>query len=180
MNHKDKKIPSYQKNALLLILVLILVSAISLFWIVWHSKPNTSTCAFTGENTVQDDAGSTTQASSQAILIADIYQNGELLESITLSDVTEAYTFTVTGENGATNEVQVRPGSIGIISASCPDKLCVHQGFISSSLLPVTCLPNRLVIQVRTETIAHSTGSPSEESKTTTETPEIEPDIIAY
>ena len=27
----------------------------------------------------------------------------------------------------------------------------VHQGFISTSLLPITCLPNRLVIRVREE-----------------------------
>ena len=65
---------------------------------------------------------------------------------IPLSDVKEAYTFTVTGATGSQNEVEVRPGSIGILSADCPDKLCVHQGFISDSRLPITCLPNRLVI----------------------------------
>lgn len=78
--------------------------------------------------------------------IADIYQDGQLLASIPLSDVKEAYTFTVTGATGCQNEVEVRPGSIGILSADCPDKLCVHQGFISDSRLPITCLPNRLVI----------------------------------
>lgn len=79
---------------------------------------------------------------------ADIYQSGELLTSIDLSAVSQSYTFTVTGENGCTNEIEVRPGQIGILSADCPDKLCVHQGFISDSKLPITCLPNRLVIQL--------------------------------
>lgn len=79
---------------------------------------------------------------------ADIYQSGELLTSIDLSAVSQPYTFTVTGENGCTNEIEVRPDQIGIISADCPDKLCVHQGFISDSRLPITCLPNRLVIQL--------------------------------
>lgn len=79
---------------------------------------------------------------------ADIYQSGELLTSIDLSAVSQPYTFTVTGENGCTNEIEVRPDEIGIISADCPDKLCVHQGFISDSRLPITCLPNRLVIQL--------------------------------
>ena len=74
---------------------------------------------------------------------ADIYQSGELLTSIDLSAVSQPYVFTVTGENGCTNEIEV------IISADCPDKLCVHQGFISDSRLPITCLPNRLVIQLR-------------------------------
>lgn len=80
---------------------------------------------------------------------ADIYQSGELLTSIDLSAVSQPYVFTVTGENGCTNEIEVRPDQIGIISADCPDKLCVHQGFISDSRLPITCLPNRLVIQLR-------------------------------
>ena len=81
-------------------------------------------------------------------LTAETYQDGQLIRSIPLDDVTEPCTFTVTGENGCTNEIEVRPGSIGILSASCPDKLCVRQGFISSTLLPITCLPNRLVIRL--------------------------------
>lgn len=88
--------------------------------------------------------------STNASLIADIYQNGTLLESIPLNDVEKSYTFTITGEDGCTNIIEVRNGSIGIISADCPDKLCVKQGFIDSSLLPITCLPNRVVIQIRT------------------------------
>ena len=81
----------------------------------------------------------------------DLYQNGELLQTIRLDTVTTEYTFEVSGNAGATNTVCVRPGSIAIVSASCPDQICVHQGFISTSLLPITCLPNRLVIRVREE-----------------------------
>ncbi len=81
--------------------------------------------------------------------IADLYQEGKLILSIPLSAVPEAYTFTVTGSDGCKNQVEVRPGSIGIVSADCPDKLCVRQGFLSDSVLPVTCLPNRLVIRLR-------------------------------
>ena len=86
-------------------------------------------------------------------LYADIYQSGELLETIRLYTVTDEYTFEVPGEGGASNTVCVRPGSIAIISANCPDQICVHQGFISTSLLPITCLPNRLVIRVREEAV---------------------------
>lgn len=84
-------------------------------------------------------------------LTAEIYQNGELTQSISLNSVTEPYTFVIHGENGCENEVEVHPGSIGIISASCPDKVCVHQGFVDNSLLPIVCLPNNLVIQVYEE-----------------------------
>ncbi len=96
---------------------------------------------------------------------ADVFQNGELIESIPLDKVREPYTFTVTGEGGCTNEIEVRPGSIGIISADCPDRLCVHQGFISDSRLPVTCLPNRVVILLRGNL---------------TDADSVTPDIITY
>lgn len=119
---------SYGKNALLLTLLLLLIGIGSFLWI-W---------LFPADST--NDS-----------LIADIYQNGELLQSIPLSTVTKPFTLTISNEGNAVNEIEVRPGSIGIVSANCPDKLCVHQGFISGSLLPITCLPNRLVIQIREE-----------------------------
>ncbi len=81
--------------------------------------------------------------------IADIYQYGELYTSISLSEIQESYSFTVTSASGGENKIQVYSDSIGIVSANCPDKLCVHQGLIHDSKLPITCLPNGLVIQLR-------------------------------
>ena len=79
---------------------------------------------------------------------AEIYQNGVLIKTIQLDTVTSPYTFTVEGENGASNTIEVRPGEIGIIEANCPDGLCINMGFIHSSALPITCLPNKVVIKV--------------------------------
>ena len=87
--------------------------------------------------------------SSDSGYVADIYQNGELLTSVLLEDPDAPLRFTITGENGCINEIEVRSHSIGIVSASCPDKLCVHQGFIDTPDLPIVCLPNKLVIQLR-------------------------------
>lgn len=81
--------------------------------------------------------------------VADIYQDGKLLASIPLNSVDAPCCFTVTGENGCVNELEVRSGSIGMVSADCPDKLCVHQGFIDRPGPPIVCLPNKLVIQLR-------------------------------
>lgn len=122
---KIKTLP-YKRNAFLFIGFILTIALLCIAWICSHTSI---------ENTIT----------------ADIYQNGQLLQSIDLNQVTENYTFTVTGENNCYNEIEVRPGSIGILSASCPDKLCVHQGFIDSTLLPITCLPNRLVIQLRSQ-----------------------------
>lgn len=98
--------------------------------------------------------------------IAEIYQNGSLLRSIPLSTTTEPYRFTVISPDGGTNEIEVRPDGICICSADCPDKLCVHQGVISNSRLPITCLPNRLVILLRPDN-ANAKNS-------------ITPDMISY
>ena len=67
-------------------------------------------------------------------LYADLYQNGELLQTIRLDTVTAEYTFEVSGNAGATNTVCVRPGSIAIVSASCPDH-------VESALPPIVPIP---------------------------------------
>lgn len=87
--------------------------------------------------------------------------------SIPLDDVPESRSFTLKAADGGTNRIEIRSGSIGILSADCPDKLCVKQGFIKDSRLPITCLPNRLVIQLRP-------AQDSDDGKTD------EPDIITY
>ncbi len=121
------KLPSHKKAAIVLTALIVLLLLISLCSIALVKA----------------------RAGKQA-LVAEIYQNGILIKTIPLYLVTENQTFNVTGENGAENIIEIRPGSIAVISASCPDKICVHQGFRSDSLLPITCLPNRLVIKLRT------------------------------
>lgn len=83
-------------------------------------------------------------------LTAYIYQDGQLIETIDLHAVTAPYTFTVPALDGGSNTVEVRPDAIGIIDADCPDKLCVSTGFVNSTLLPIVCLPHRLVIELKT------------------------------
>lgn len=80
--------------------------------------------------------------------IAEIYQNGELIQTIDLNTVTEDYTITIPGEGDIYNIIEVHHGEIGIIEASCPDGLCINMGFIHSSGIPITCLPNKLVVKI--------------------------------
>lgn len=83
--------------------------------------------------------------------VADIYQDGQLLESISLEQVQESYTIEIKGDSGYTNLIEVQPGKIGIIRADCPDRLCVRQGFLETPAIPIVCLPNKLVIHLRPE-----------------------------
>ncbi len=80
--------------------------------------------------------------------IAKIYQDGNLIYEINLDKVEEAYTIKIDGDKEHYNIVEVRKGEIGIIEASCPDKVCVNMGFVSDGLLPITCLPNKLIIEI--------------------------------
>lgn len=102
------------------------------------------------------------QQSRSTDFIAYIYQDGNLLYEIPLSNVTTPYTLVIEGENQCRNTIEIRSGAIGIISATCPDKICVNQGFIHRSFLPITCLPNHLVIELKKENTLN------------------EPDIITY
>ncbi len=88
--------------------------------------------------------------------VARVYQNGTLLQTIDLEAVQESYTFTIEGSNGAYNTVLVEPGQISVTEASCPDKVCISQGKISDGVLPITCLPNGIVIQIETGNTANS------------------------
>ena len=80
--------------------------------------------------------------------VARITLDGELVEEIDLSAVTEPYTFTVEGPGGFTNTIQVEHGRIRVLEAGCPDQVCVNQGYISDGTVPIVCLPNRLVIEI--------------------------------
>lgn len=79
---------------------------------------------------------------------AEIYQDGELIRTVRL-DGSEDGVFTVSGDDGSYNTITVADGKIAVTDASCPDLLCVHMGATGSSALPIVCLPNGLVIQVK-------------------------------
>ena len=81
-------------------------------------------------------------------VVARITLDGELVEEIDLSAVTEPYTFTLEGPGGFTNTIQVEHGRIRVLEAGCPDQVCVNQGYISDGTVPIVCLPNRLVIEI--------------------------------
>ena len=80
--------------------------------------------------------------------IARITQNGEVVAEIDLSKLTGPYTFPVDGENHQWNSIVAEQGRIRVIEASCPDQVCVNQGWISDSTLPIVCLPNKVIIEI--------------------------------
>lgn len=79
---------------------------------------------------------------------AVIYLDGVQVERVDLSQVTENYTKEYTGQAGLTNTVEFAPGMVRVQEATCPDQICVYQGWVEAGGLPIACLPNTLIIQV--------------------------------
>ena len=70
---------------------------------------------------------------------------------IPLSAITEAYTKTYEGPAGGSNTVEYTTGDVRVIEASCPDHVCIGQGWLiedMGSILPIACLPNAMMINV--------------------------------
>ena len=54
--------------------------------------------------------------------------------------------------NGGTNVLRIEDGKAYLVSANCPDHLCVKQGKVDQSGETITCLPNRLTVTVYSKT----------------------------
>ena len=80
--------------------------------------------------------------------LARVTLDGQLVQEFDLS-VQERQTLALRDEQGAVhNLIEVEPGRIRMAQASCPDQVCVNQGWISDSALPIVCLPNKVVIEI--------------------------------
>lgn len=78
---------------------------------------------------------------------AVIRVDGEVYERIDLRAVTIPYDIEVQTEWG-TNTVHVEPDGVSVTYADCPDHLCVKQGKITSSAIPIACVPHHLTVQI--------------------------------
>lgn len=54
----------------------------------------------------------------------------------------------VSTPNGGENRVYVQDDLVFMDSANCPDKLCVKQGIITDSSVPIVCLPNKVIVRI--------------------------------
>ena len=79
---------------------------------------------------------------------AVVYLNGEVIREIELDKIKEPIEFDiVTGEY--TNRALAERGRIRRVSANCPDKVCVNQGWIDNGAVPIVCLPHKVTIEIR-------------------------------
>lgn len=77
--------------------------------------------------------------------VAEVRVDGSVVKSIPLSADAE---YVIEGVNG-TNTLSVKGGCAGVISADCPDGLCVGMGSIQYTGQSIICLPNKVVIEIK-------------------------------
>ncbi|MGN0322901.1 MAG: NusG domain II-containing protein [Oliverpabstia sp.] len=75
----------------------------------------------------------------------NIVQDGIVLYTFDLN-TTQDQTLEIEYE-GRINTVQIENGKIRMLEAECPDKTCIHMGWLSSRAMPIICLPNHLSIE---------------------------------
>ena len=75
---------------------------------------------------------------------AVVYVDGEERESYRLSEDTSAV---INGING-TNELVIKDGKAEIVSADCPDKVCVNHVPVYRENESIICLPHKVVIEI--------------------------------
>lgn len=84
--------------------------------------------------------------------VAVVYIGDYAVDAVDLGAITEAYTKVYEGFiDGASNTVEFKPGDVHVIEASCPDHVCIGQGWLiedMGSILPIACLPNAMMINV--------------------------------
>ena len=77
----------------------------------------------------------------------EIYMDNKLYKTYNINDKEE---IKIKSKEGY-NIVKIHDKGVEIIEASCPDKVCIHQGFITKSSESIVCLPNKVHIKITTE-----------------------------
>jgi hypothetical protein len=79
-------------------------------------------------------------------LIAVVSQNGRVLHRIALSGIQEPIEIEVDGAYH--NHIIAENGRIRFDDSNCPDKICVHTGWLDRAGQSAACLPNKTLIVI--------------------------------
>lgn len=83
-----------------------------------------------------------------AEVYADIYSDNQLIMHVPLS---EPQIIEIPGKPDV--QIEIRDNSAAFIASDCPDKICIHTGFINASGKTATsaaCLPKGVIIMINT------------------------------
>lgn len=78
----------------------------------------------------------------------EIYVNNKLYKTYDINSKEEVKIETEEGNN----IIKIHDKGVEMIDASCPDKVCVHTGFISKNSESIVCLPNKVNVKIISNT----------------------------
>lgn len=88
------------------------------------------------------------QTGNEVVITAD----GEIFGIYALSENREIDV----SRQGHSNHITIKDGKVSMTSSSCENQVCVHTGAISQTKDSIACLPNKVIIQIR----SYSNGNP--------------------
>lgn len=81
-------------------------------------------------------------------VIVEVSVDGVVAQELDLSKDGE---YIIQGYNNGSNTLVIEGGEAWISDATCPDKVCIHQGKISHSGEMIVCLPNLMIAKITGE-----------------------------
>ncbi len=78
--------------------------------------------------------------------IVEVSVDGKVVKTLDLAKDQE---LTIDGVSGGTNHLIIKDGEAWVSEATCPDKICVHQGKIHLDGEIIVCLPNKMTAQIK-------------------------------
>lgn len=78
-------------------------------------------------------------------VVVEISSFGDVVETV---DLSKDGTYEIPNVLGGSNTVVVQNGQVYCADATCPDKVCIHQGSISQNGEMIVCLPNQMIAKV--------------------------------
>jgi hypothetical protein len=77
---------------------------------------------------------------------AEVWQDGKLVRTVNLNEISSPIEFELIGQYH--DKIIAEKGRIRFEQADCPDKTCVHTGWISRPGQVAACVPNRVLIKI--------------------------------
>lgn len=84
-------------------------------------------------------------ANRRPAVVVEVSVDGAVVQELDLSKDGE---FVINGYHGGTNTLVIENGEAYIADATCPDKICIHQGKVSQSGEMIVCLPNLMIAKI--------------------------------
>lgn len=76
--------------------------------------------------------------------------NGSEFKRLTFTSKNDSYVYKLDIDEGL-NIIEVEGDRVHMIESDCPDKLCIKQGYISKVGEVLVCVPNKVVVEIKSD-----------------------------